>query len=263
MNTPVIDFHCHVGCLGAGHFQDDPERYIRIMDAAGVDRSCINCINYGDASRGNDIVAGFVERRPDRFIGVAYVTPSYPDEAVPELERAFDELGLRFLKLYPEHAGIPVDDAAYFPVFEWADDRGIAILSHASHAFDADVLTRPSRFVGLANRFQRVHWVLGHSGNSMQGQAEAVGAAQKCPNIYLETCTSMGEHGTIEYLVRGAGEDRVLYGSDMPLMDARLQVARIATANISDEAKRKVLGLNAMGLLGLDAYPFDRSPPGG
>ena len=52
--------------------------------------------------------------------------------------------------------------------------------------------------------------------------------------------------------MNGAGSDRVIYGSDMPLMDARLQIARILTADISNEAKRKVLGLNTMRLLGLE-----------
>jgi predicted TIM-barrel fold metal-dependent hydrolase len=79
-----------------------------------------------------------------------------------------------------------------------------------------------------------------------------VEAVRACPNIFLETCTSFGEHGTIEFLVEGAGADRVLFGSDMPLMDARYNVGRIATANISEEDKRKVLGLNAMRLLGLE-----------
>ena len=51
--------------------------------------------------------------------------------------------------------------------------------------------------------------------------------------------------------MEGAGADRVLYGSDMPLMDARMQVGRIVTADISDHAKRQVLGLNAIRILGL------------
>ena len=89
-----------------------------------------------------------------------------------------------------------------------------------------------------------------HSLTSMQEQA--VEAAKTCPNIYLETCTSYGQHGAIEFLVEGAGEDRVLFGSDMPLMDARMQVGRIVTADISDEAKKKVLGLNAIKLLDLN-----------
>ena len=115
------------------------------------------------------------------------------------------------------------------------------------------MLTNPHRFIALAERYDRVRWVLAHSGNSAQGQKQAVEAAQACPNIYLETCTSFGEHGTIEYLVEGAGPDRVLFGSDMPLMDPRLQVGRIVTADIPDEVKLKVLGLNAIKLLGLEA----------
>ena len=80
---------------------------------------------------------------------------------------------------------------------------------------------------------------------------ESVKAAQECPNIYLETCTSYGDHGTIEYFVDSLGDDRILYGSDVPLIDPRFGVGRIATANISTESKRKILGLNALKVLNL------------
>ena len=43
-----------------------------------------------------------------------------------------------------------------------------------------------------------------------------------------------------------------LYGSDMPLIEPRHQIAKITTADLSDEAKRKILGLNAIRILGLD-----------
>jgi predicted TIM-barrel fold metal-dependent hydrolase len=232
---------------------DDPETYVSVMDAAGVDKSCINCIFYGDVRRSNDTMSRFVDLYPDRFLPVAYVTPRYLDEAMPELERAFDVLGAKFLKIYPNYLTKPVDDPAYDPIFEWADERGIVIMCHSSHVADFDIYTIPTKFIEVASRYQRVTWVLAHSGNSMRGQIEAVEAAQACPNIVLETCTSFGEHGTIEFLVEGAGEDRVVFGSDMALMDARWQVGRIVTADLSDEAKRKILGLNAIRILGLDS----------
>ena len=37
----------------------------------------------------------------------------------------------------------------------------------------------------------------------------------------------------------------------MPLLDGIQQLAKIATADLSDEDKRKVLGLNAARLLGI------------
>ena len=58
-------------------------------------------------------------------------------------------------------------------------------------------------------------------------------------------------HSSIEDGVYALGADRFLYGSDIPLLDPRNQVAKIATAEISQEDKRKILGLNASKLFKL------------
>ena len=246
MRTPVIDFHNHVGRYGHLAMDDDPERFVRIMDAAGVDRACVFCIWYGDARRANDMTARLVATHPGRFIGAAYVTPNYPEEMLPELERAFYMPGMKYVKLYPAyHAGRVIDDPVFFPVFEWADARGLAVMSHHND------WPQPLRYVGLAKRYPNVRWVIAHAGNGPMAQEDAVRAAKSADNVYLEASTSWGDHGTIKFLVEGAGEDRVLFGSDMPEQDARYQVGRVATADISDEAKRKVLGLNAIEVLGL------------
>ena len=49
--------------------------------------------------------------------------------------------------------------------------------------------------------------------------------------------------------MNGAGAERVLYGSDVATMDPRPQIGKIITADITDEAKRLVLGENARRLL--------------
>ena len=251
MNSPVIDFHAHVGAWGAYTASDDPKDYIRIMDAAGIDKTCVNSIWFGDTRRNNDLAHSFARDYPDRFVFAAYVTPRYPDEAMRELERCFGELDAKFLKIYPTFLTKPIDHPSYFPIFDWCNERGIVLMCHSQKVFEGDYLTHPARFGELAVRYSRVKWVLAHSGNAMMGQEESVKAAKGMSNMYLETCTSMAEHGTVEYLVDGVGEDRVLYGSDMPLLDARTMISRVATADISDEAKRKILGLNAVKLLGL------------
>ena len=130
MNTPVVDLHSHVGSWA--HIESNVERYLRIMDAAGVDLACVSCLFHGEAARNNDVVAAFVARHPDRFAGVAFVTPHYPEEVIGELDRAFDVLGLRSLKVYPTYYGKPIDDPGYFPIFEWCNERGVTMMSHSS-----------------------------------------------------------------------------------------------------------------------------------
>ena len=94
-------------------------------------------------------------------------------------------------------------------------------------------------------------WVLAYSGKAEPCRVEAVTAARCCLNIFLETRTSFGNPETIEFLVKRAGSDRVLFGSDMLLLDARIRIGRILTADISEEAKRIGLGLNTLKLLNL------------
>jgi len=251
MDLTVVDFHSHVGRWMRWGMDDDQDKLLKQMDDVGVDIACVNCIFHGEARIGNDMVAKFVARRPDRFIGAAFVTPHYPKEAISELDRSFNELGMKFLKVYPDYFGKPIDDPAYVPIFEWANGRGIVIMSHSSNLGGGDILTAPYRFIDLAQRFTSVRWVLAHAGNGPLGEEQAIEVSRVCPNVFLETCTSFGNYGLIESLVEGAGPDRVLYGSDMPLLDARYQIGRILTANIPENVKRKILGLNAIDLLGI------------
>ena len=249
-DTPVIDFHAHLGRWGRHGWYDDEDRYLRLMDQAGIDRACVNCIFYGDARRANDITAAWAARNPDRFIPVAFITPHYPEEAIPELERAFDILGMKFLKIYPDYFGRPNDDPAYFPIYEWLNERGLAVMGHATYPFDPEGTTVPDRFAALSERFPRVKWVLAHSGSS--GASRAGEAAHDLPNVYLETCGSGTSYPGVEATLEAVGgDDKVLFGTDVPLHDPRQQLAKVATAAVPEESKRKILGLNAIKLLGL------------
>lgn len=264
IDTPIIDFHCHLGRWGRPNIDDNIDRYLRTMDAAGVDKSCLNCIWFGDARRGNNIVASFVAQHPDRFIPVAFVTPHYLDEAIDELERCFGELGTKFLKIYPNYFGYNTDNyppEQFFPIFEWCDDRGIAVMSHAYGPYlvlrtgwHIGLSTPPDNpnYVNLLDRFPNVKWVIGHKGGGPGQIPDAsVEACKPLPNVWLETAASSSAAGAFEYVVNSVGPDRVIYGSDVPLFDQRNEVARIATSDISDEAKKKILGLNAIDLLNL------------
>ena len=146
--------------------------------------------------------------------------------------------------MYPRFTPTKVlDDDAYVPILEWANDRGIVVMSHH------DDWPKPLKYINLARQFPNVKWVISHGGNGLLAQQEAVEAAQTTPNIYLEISSSWGDHKTIQFLTEGAGDDRLLFGSDMPEQDVRHHIGRVLTADISNESKRKILGLNAAKLL--------------
>jgi predicted TIM-barrel fold metal-dependent hydrolase len=251
MDTPVVDFHAHTSRSGRVRTDDEPSRYMAIMDAAGIDMACVNTLFMGEARRCNDRSAAFAEANPDRFFFAAFVTPLYPEEMIPELERAVDVLGARFIKIYPDYIGKPLEDPIWVPIFEWVNERGLPIMSHAILADGTDAaVTITERYTGLCERFPRVKWVMAHAAGG--GGPDAINAARTLPDVYMETCSSSGTYRAVQDCVNGAGADRVLFGTDMPLLDARREIAKVVTADISDDAKRRVLGLNAIELLGLE-----------
>jgi len=243
----VIDFHAHAHRQERIGMKDDPALMLYAMDSAGIDVACLNHINYPDGTTSNDLTARFVAGHPDRFVGFAYVSPTMPERMIPELTRAIDELGFVAIKVYSPTTPWHLNQPQWDPIYQFADERGLAMLFHTGpdpHAY-------PKYLSDIAPRFPRAKFVAGHSGNTPDERAQAIAAAQSHPNVYLETCSTFRTPGVIEQLVNEAGADRVLFGTDMPLMDPRPQIGKIITARISDEAKQKILGGNARRLLGI------------
>ena len=247
-DAPVIDFHGHVGNWESVAMLDEPSPMLHAMDAAGVDRACVFNIFHPDGRRANDSTAAFVARHPDRFIGFAYVSPMMPETIEAKLTRAIDDLGLQAIKIYPPYTVFPLDHEAWHAIFAFAQERGLVILSHT----DDGALSEPRKLGTAAERFPGATFVSGHSGNIEPFRTQAIEMARVHDNFYLETCSTYRQPGVIEKLVAGAGSDRVLFGSDQPLMDPRTQLGKIITADLTDEEKRQVIGGNARRLLELD-----------
>jgi len=243
--TTVVDFHGHVGRWERYGMVDDQERRLHAMDAAGVDVACVFNIFHPDGHTGNDETAAFVARQPNRFLGFAYVSPLMGRAAVAELERAVDILGFRGIKLYAPSTPYRIGDPAWDPIYAFADRRGLPVLHHTGQN------APPEDLAGVALRFPRAAFVAAHAGNTGSTRLQAIEAAHAAPNVYLETASTYRPPGDIEELADRVGTDRLLFGSDMPLMDPRSQIGRVITADLSDDAKRLILGDNARRLLQL------------
>src|SRR4029078_10930813 len=96
--------------------------------------------------------------------------------------------------------------------------------------------------LNVARRYPELVLVLGHAGGTPEGLRASVEVAEQCPNVYLDTGTSLVYRGSIESLVEAAGAERVLFGTDAVYLADAPQVARIAGSRISDTAKRQILG---------------------
>ena len=82
---------------------------------------------------------------------------------------------------------------------------------------------------------------------------DAIEMAKTHPNVYLETCTSITSYGQIEMAVKELGPERIVFGTDSPLLDPSVMKAKITGADIPTEARQHILGPNMARLLNISS----------
>jgi predicted TIM-barrel fold metal-dependent hydrolase len=84
------------------------------------------------------------------------------------------------------------------------------------------------------------------------GQADAMHVLRTCPNVSIET-SGVYRQDFLEDVVAELGAARVLFGSNSPRMDPRLEVQRVRWARLAEADKALVLEGNARRLFRVDA----------
>ncbi|WP_055479985.1 amidohydrolase family protein [Sphaerimonospora mesophila] len=250
----VVDAHCHLGAFRNFHIPDnDIDGMVHVMDLLGIDVAVVaaHAGIYADYRFGNDQVMAAAARHPGRVLGYCCINPNYSSEVAGELERCFADPAFRGIKLHPElHGDYPLDGPAYRPVWEYAAEHRVPVLSHSYFAGDPLGV-----FAALADEYPTVPLLLGHAGLDY-GLDRVVGVVAERRNIHLDLTGPLSWDGVVEYLVGELGPDRLIFGSDMPFMNAPLQLGGCVYARVDHAAKERILGANAAALFGIE--PGDR-----
>lgn len=246
----IVDAHCHLGPFRNFHIPANGiDGMIPALDALGVDIAVIaaHAGISSDYVLGNDAVIDAAQRYPERVLGYCCINPNYPAQVREELERCFEFDFFRGIKLHPElHDNYPLDGPNYRPVWEFAADRGLPVLSHSYYAGDGLAM-----FTRLAAEYPSVPLLLGHSGLDF-GIDRVIEAVTEHPNIVLDLTGPLSWDGVVEEFVAHVGPERIVFGSDIPFMNAALQLGGLVLARIDRDAKEQILGRTAAKLFGID-----------
>ncbi len=245
---PVIDTHTHFG-PGTGIYfpKVTAEQMIDTMDRCGV-RLIISAPHMAlvDTDRGNMQTAELVAEYPDRFRGYWGVNPNYPDRVERDLVRFEEFTGFVGFKFLSDYHRVAITDPRYAPVLEYAQERKLPILMHTwGHSgFDGPALVET-----VAGRYPDVTILMGHSGYGQWNKSIQV--ARDHPNVYLELTAAYSVRGAIEAMVKGAGSEKITFGTDLPWFDPHYGIGCVVFARISDQDRHNILHRNAERLFDL------------
>ena len=245
----VIDAHVHAGYMGNWGQRDIPfEETLAAADAAGIDKLCVSSTLALtlDMKEGNRAVYELMKRYPERVIGFAALpSPYFGKQGLDEIRRAVDSYGMKGVGELVTRPSYPADLPGWVAVFEEAADLRVPVLLHAV----AGPCARAAEVVPEAT-ILLAHMGAGN-GLAPNEWSDAIEMARVHPNVYLETAQSDTSYGQIELAVKELGPERIVFGTDSPLLDPAVQKAKVTAADINSRAKDLILGPNMARILNI------------
>lgn len=233
------------------------EATIAAMDAGGV-RVGLTAAWWGPDGPliGNDEVAGFVQRHPDRLVGVASVDLHRPLAAVRELRRCVREFGFRALRIVPWLWDLAPDDRRYYPLYAECIELGVPCCLQVGHTGPLKP-SQPGRPIPhldqVALDFPELTIVAGHIG--WPWTDEMIALATKYANVYIDTSAYTVRRYPPELVayLRGHGRRKVLFGSNHPAWPAVRCLEELANLGLDAETTELFLFRNAARVFALGA----------
>lgn len=244
----IVDGHVHIGKSTRLQINMDGEGLVRIADALGVDKLCCTDLTalFYDMHEGNRLLYDEMQRFPDRILGYASLhSTRFGQESLDEIRRCREDYGMRGLKIYstPE---MSIAEPAMIPILELCVELKMPILAH----------TTPAECDYLMTRVPEVEFIMAHAGGQPFAHGDwnrAIMVAEQFPNLYLDTACSTVDTGFVEACVHALGADRVIFGTDVPLLDPWPQLAKVKETQLTEPQRALLMGGNILRLMGVSA----------
>jgi uncharacterized protein len=238
----------------------DADALIESMDAHEVDKSVTFGFPWKNKEyyrKHNDYILASVNQYPDRLIGLCCVD-MYSRGAAEEVERCLDAglSGVGELAFY--QSGIEEEALKMLePVMAMCLEKDVPIMIHTNepvgHLYPGKTPNTLVQIYNLAKAFPENNIILAHWGGGiffyMLLKKEV---KETLKNVYYDTAASpfLYDPDIYRVAIETAGAEKVLFGTDYPLIAPKRYYKEIEQAGVSVEDREKICGENAARLFG-------------
>jgi len=238
------------------------EDLISSMDDSEIERSVICGFSWGRAdlcSHHNQYLLESAGRYPERLIVFISFSSSDPERSLLELERGIKAgvKGVGEIAFYHCEMG-PRDIESMRPALTVMEAKRIPLLLHTNetigHTYPGKGETPLSRFYELILAYPRLRIILAHWGGGLPFYELMPEVKKTMRQVYYDTAASPFLYSPKIYSLASeiVGPDRILFGSDYPLISPKRYFKELGETTLSEDDKKRILGLNLMKLLELE-----------
>lgn len=280
MSSVIIDFHTHIfppwlkekrdefvksdPCFSLLYSQPEvrittAEELLASMDEVGIDVSVV--LNIGWVSHElcvmtNDYILDSVSRYPTRLVGFCSIQPSAKEAAIAELERCAKAGAKGIGELRSDVQGFDLTNKQTMkPVVDAILKHNLILLTHSSepvgHEYAGKGGITPGILYSFITAFPNPRIVCAHWGGGLLFYALMPEVAKALANVFFDTAATvfLYKPEVFERASSIIGSDKILFGSDYPLVSQNRVIAQVQSAELSEKDRAKILGVNAQKLL--------------
>ena len=209
----------------------------------------------------NEEIAEAAQANPDMMICFASIDPHKGKMGAREARRLIEEYGVKGFKFHPTVQGFEPDDRMAWPIYEVINEHKLPAVFHSGHTGIGSGMrcggglrlenSNPMQLDDVAIDFPDMQIVVAHP--SLPWQDEALSLAMHKPNVWIDLSGWSPKYFP-QQLVQYANtllKDRILFGSDYPLITPERWMKDFEDAGFKREVKPRILKDNAMRLLDL------------
>ncbi|MBC8276018.1 MAG: amidohydrolase [Chloroflexi bacterium] len=282
MLSVILDFHTHVvpprikkrrdeylgrdACFSLLYAEPEAklitaEELITAMDEYEIDKSVILnlCwVSHELCVETNDYILESIARHPKRLIGFCAIQPSAGDNALKELERCAQNGVKGIGEMRPDLQGFDLSDGKIMkPIIKAVIKHDLIFLTHSSepvgHQYCGKGTITPELIYPFILSSPDLKLVCAHWGGGLPFYALMPEVDRALSNVYFDTAATpfLYKPQIFKQVADIIGSDRILFGSDYPLLSPRRIIDQIESTGLSQKDKAKILGGNAQKLLSI------------
>ena len=274
----IIDFHTHVF---SPHIVSNREKFVSLdalfktlysenkaqlattenlisnMDIQEIQKSVLLNIAWNSQElccQTNDYIIESIVRYPNRLIGFCMVDFESPDTAILEIERCH-KFGIKGVGEIRLSKGLLKQHSLLQPIIDSIINHNLVLLIHTSepvgHYYPGKGEITPELLYPFITHNPDLKLVCAHWGGGLPFYSLMPKVKPHYRNLFFDSAASPLLYSSQVYsqVAQLVGLDKILFGSDYPLLSPRRLINEIDTLEISSEAKKAILSVNANKLL--------------
>jgi len=253
----VIDVHMHLGVTSNVYYYNyNDEKVINLQKKFNVKKSlCSHCVGFSSLDNQMDEIYKLVDKFGDFICWYLIYDPHYPQKSLDIIDKNKDKINFAGIKIHPVFHETRLDDKAYYPLWEYVIQNDIVVLSHTWSPYTESpkqFLSNPLLVENVLTKFEELKFIVGHGGGKIPFYSEVIELLKRHNNLYVEFAGDTLYPKIFRRVIDEVGSKRVLFGTDMPMIDIRYHLISVFKADLTNEERGNIFYNNAVQLFKFD-----------